>query len=174
MFKNEFEFAIESFQRLKIECCEKNKGPIDLDPLIHVKLKDQYVGSPLPLLQIEEDIYSSIISVCNYIVSTFGTPELIIFLTEGYCKTSVSIEDYQRGELEEDYKNNPLSDVSEALLINGIDVYTGIFGSCFINFTYDDYGMPNLSKPMIDYAKNPKIGGNIFDALSYIRNSLVS
>jgi len=172
MFKNEFEFAIKNFQRLKVECCEKNKGPIDLDPFVHVKVKNKYIGSPL--VQIEENVYSSIINVCKHIVSTFGTPELIIFLTEGYCKTSNSIEDYQRGELEEDYKNNPLSDVSGALVINGVDIYTGIFGSCFINFTYDDFGMPNLSKPMIDYAKNPKIGGNIFDALSYIRNSLVS
>jgi len=75
-----------------------------------------------------------------------GTPEFVMIMTEAYA-SQCSRENYRRGEMEKDFKNNPFSEVIETLNIHAIDIKNGNQFSGLVSFKYNDVGQPEFDEP---------------------------
>jgi len=74
--------------------------------------------------------------------------EWMFMVVEGYFRQMENLgdsheaHDYERGEMEEDYKNNPFSDVREAIIIYGVNSDLNTEISIHVPYRYDDAGVP--------------------------------
>jgi hypothetical protein len=75
-----------------------------------------------------------------------GNPDFLAFVVEGYEGSFRDGENYQRGQFERDFKENPVSDVTETLLIAGVDIRQDRHRNTMITFSYDDRGMPRFTR----------------------------
>ena len=141
-------------QRVKTEMCRLDAGPVDLNPLLFLRLdgaaelcfvpfpcSDPVAGFPLIWERILEE----------------GHPDFIAIFTEGYFGPYHAEKGHQRGQYERDFKENPFSDVKEALLIAGVDIRQGRYRNAVIPFSYDDGGMPHFTQ----YPWGDGSGGNL-------------
>ena len=70
-----------------------------------------------------------------------GTPDFVAVVAESYMGSARG-ENYRRGELEQEFKQDPNSSVREAVLIAGVDTREGRQRCTAIPFSYDRNGMP--------------------------------
>lgn len=84
--------------------------------------------------------------------------EFILLAVEGYGKfgDAEMPEDYERGQMEEDYKNNPFSDVREALVLTAVDWDTTGLWNVITTYRYDDFGGPTYDEPMCSVEEMPE------------------
>lgn len=97
----------------------------------------------VPLIH-EEDVLDAFYSAVREMPKhKFGW---IFFVVEGYYREMTGengeVTDYQRGEMEHDYKNNPFSDVRESLIVYGMNWDTDMEITAHAPYTYDDMGVP--------------------------------
>jgi len=82
--------------------------------------------------------------------------EFLFVVVEGYGREVGSLpENYERGTLEDDFRNNPFSDVREGIIITGIDWgATRLFYSQNF-YRYDDRGVPVFDAEIYDSSPAP-------------------
>jgi hypothetical protein len=62
------------------------------------------------------------------------------------------------GNLQKEHKSRgPLSGIKELIAFNGLDTDTGEQVHGFMEFTYDDFGIPVFSKPRIEMVSEDQI-----------------
>lgn len=139
----EIKIALDTFVKMKVACCKNNNGPQDLIPMLHFKYShlNGYCGVLLPGGHPNE----TVVMAWEQIVQD-GIPEFMIVMVEGYAKKNISTK-YKRGEMEEDFKNNPESEVVEILNIHGIDMKTGDQADGLVSYKYNDKGLPDFDEP---------------------------
>lgn len=104
-----------------------------------------YLIALVPLIH-EEDVLDAFADALREMPKhKFGW---IFFVVEGYYRSLPVGEEggeapsYERGEMEDDYKNNPFSDVREALIVYGMNWETDMELTCHAPYSYDDEGVP--------------------------------
>lgn len=156
--QDEIKTALETFQNMKKYCCEKNKGPTDLAPMLHFKYK--HLNAYCGVLLGEGHPLETIPHAWGQIVQD-GVPEFVVVMTEGYAKVGGDPSDYRKGDMEKDFKNNPDSEVLEVLNIHGIDLGTGKQADGFVSFKYGDDGLPVFDEPSYGDCEGAALGANI-------------
>lgn len=126
----------------KTEACRNARGVADTNSLVLVGYKHDFVGventlSGNPVQQLPE--------VLNHIAqSGLIYWHDLTFICEAFMRTNLEPSDigkYEPGDLEKDYKQNPLSDVVEGFIISTI-TWQGDTLTQFTPYKYDDKGRP--------------------------------
>lgn len=102
----------------------------------------------LPLIH-KEDVYDCYEDVVKALpIRPF---EFIVLALEGYGhyadEEGMDLTNYQRGAMEEDYKNNPFSTVREGLILTAVDYNATALWSVMSTYRYDDHGVPMYDEP---------------------------
>ena len=78
--------------------------------------------------------------------------EFIMLVLEGYVreagKDGKAPSDYKAGEMEKDYKENPFSDVREAIIISAVDWDMNTMFTMQCSYKYNDVGVPVWDEPI--------------------------
>lgn len=110
-------------------------------------LSKPYHIALVPLIH-RDDIYDSYEDVIRALpIRKF---EFLLLAVEGYGKFGDSEipQDYERGQMEEDYRNNPFSDVREAIVLTAVDWEATGAWNVISTYRYDDFGVPQYDEPM--------------------------
>lgn len=168
---DEVKLAMQTFMKMKSSVCESNKGPQDLAPMLHFKYSHLkgYCGVVLagghPL--------QTIPVAWEHIIRD-GLPEFVMVMTEAYASTHQKNEppqNYRKGQMEEDFKNNPCSDVMEIINVHGINIKTGEQYSGMVAFHYDDNGQPVFDEPDYNECAGEALKANIPALFSACRHA---
>lgn len=156
----EVKIAMQTFIKMKESMCQANNGPYDLAPMLHIKY--QHLNSYCGVLMAGCGHPVDAIPVVWQKVLENGMPEFVMILTEGYATKSKEFpENYQRGQMEEDFKNNPDSEVVEILNVHAIDIKTGDQANAFVSFKYDDHGQPEFDEPAYAPCEGEALNANV-------------
>lgn len=156
----EVKIAMETFIKMKAAMCQAHNGPYDLAPMLHIKYVhlNSYCGILMSGCGHPVD---AIPSVWKKVLDN-GMPEFVMIMTEGYATKSKEIpQNYRRGEMEKDFKNNPGSEVVEILNIHGIDMKTGNQANAFVSFKYNDHGQPEFDEPTYGPCEGDALKANV-------------
>lgn len=156
----EVKIALEAFMKMKASICQNNNGPIDLVPMLHLKYQHlkSYCGV---LMNGCGSPVDSIPGAWGKVLEN-GYPEFVMLMTEGYATKSKEIpENYRKGQMEKDFKNNPESEVVEILNVHAIDVKTGEQASGFVSFKYNDNGQPDFEEPLYNSCEGEALTANV-------------
>lgn len=126
-------------QAFKSGLCRRSNGPADMGAALVYRLEDDSElrsrgfpgGHPVDTFN---KVWANVLKE--------GTPDFVAVVAESYMGDSGHTENYRRGELEQQFKQNPNSRVREAVLIAGVDTREGRQRCTAIPFTYDRNGMP--------------------------------
>jgi hypothetical protein len=160
---------IDAVKRMKEECCLREKGPCDVSSLIHVEVGEQrpvlipVVGVNDPM----ESLQTTLGVLLSYFKSTNKGYKFdqIAYISEGYFRvTSELPQNYKRGEMENEYNNDPTSDICQCLMIN-IFRWDCSSEMAVIKYGYDDYGKPLFES----YDTNRIAAGNVLDIMRKFR-----
>lgn len=143
--KSELESAIDCFQNMKKAMCEREGGPCDLIPMLHFKYK--HLKGCCGALLMDGHPMEVIPSAWRKILD-HGIPEFVMVVVEGYASVG-PVANYERGSMEEDFKNNPDSTVKEVLTFQAVDIKTGEQMTAFVPYRYGDDGLPVFDKANI-------------------------
>lgn len=106
-----------------------------------------YVSGMIPLIH-QEDVADAMSDVLKALPQMEVKPSFMFLLAEGYVRvgTKVSIgSDYKRGDMEREYRENPFTDVREAITIMGVDAGRNFTFHRVAPYVYGDSGMPDFS-----------------------------
>lgn len=148
-----------SVQRVKTKMCRRHAGPIDAPPMLFHRLDGE------DELRITDFSYGHPVTAFPLIwerILDEGNPDFVAVVTESYIRPHGDGEVYRRGQYERDFKENPFSDVKEAVLITGVDLRQGRHRNTVIPFSYDDRGMPRFTR----YPWRDDCGGNLGELLA--------
>lgn len=140
----------------------------------------------LPLIHKEDvlDAYEDVVKA----LPTTRAFEFVCLVVEGYgefadkAETIVKNDDYERGHLEQDYKNNPFSTVREAVIVTAVDWNGTHLWNVISTYRYDDHGVPMFDEPIASVSEvsedNEDGYGRLGDALvstsQYMRLALAT
>jgi hypothetical protein len=130
-------------QRAKTRLCQFCAGPIDGLAMLVYRLDgtDELFITPLPPGH-PVDTFPLVLER----ILDEGLPDFVAVIAESYVGTHFDEHSYKHGQFERDFKENPTSDVTEALLIAGVDIRQGRHRNTAIPFVYDDGGMPRFTR----------------------------
>ena len=74
-------------------------------------------------------------------LSEFDTVSVVV---DSYVRVKKDVTGYQRGDLEREYKNNPDTDVAEALTVATYGYHGESAGRC-VKYVYNDKGLPEFT-----------------------------
>jgi hypothetical protein len=131
------------------EVAEDARQELGLSQAFHVPM--------LPLIH-KPDIYDCFEDIVRAMpVDRF---EFMVMVTEGYCRaiedkagTHLDPNDFHKGELEQDYKENPFSDVREAIIITAVDWDSAGLWNTTCTYRYDDVGSPIWDEPIHNFTE---------------------
>lgn len=130
----------------KTEVCRKAKGVADTNSMLLLGYKHDFVGVENTLKGNPIDHLPQILS--NIAQAGFIYWHNLTFITEAFMRTNLErfdIGKYEHGDLEKDYKENPLSEVIEGFAISTI-TWEGDSLTQFTPFGYDDKGRPEFQE----------------------------
>lgn len=114
-----------------------------------VGLSKPYHVAMVPLIH-KEDVVDCIDDVVK--AMPIGKFDFIILAVEGYARSLADdknrddfVRDFQRGDLEKDFSENPFSDVREGIVVTAMDWNAENLFSAVSTYTYDDFGVPQFS-----------------------------
>jgi hypothetical protein len=152
----------------KSALCEENGGIADAPPLLIGEFAngdgfmapDFNEGHPTDTLPV------MLTGLLKGMTETYGTPEFLwlAYVVEGYCRPEMTDEEAEkatRGEMEEEYKNNPASNVREGIVAT-IFPWDGDPLAVTLLYRYDDKGMPVFDE-LTNLEGNVSRGGVIPD-----------
>ena len=96
-------------------------------------------------------------------------PCMVIMASEAYCNMSPDGTLEEHGDFEKDFKENPMSSVSEILNVHGIDMETGRQYGGFVRFVIGDRGLPVFDRPNFDFVKDGALKCKIPVVFSHLR-----
>ena len=157
-----------NFIYLKKQTCEKNNGPQDLAPMYHVVLdNDDILAAIAPIDRHPVDALMETLPLVLF----NNKPKFTMYMVEGYMQTHDTLanaKSHVRGELEDDFKKNPATDVRESITVHGIDKEgTQVMG--VVTYKYNDFGQPVFDEPMFAEVAGEMMEANVpmIFALSY-------
>lgn len=156
----EIKVAMETFIKMKSSMCQINNGPFDMAPMLHLKYQHlkSYCGVVMNGCGNPVD---AIPGAWEKVLEN-GYPEFVMIMTEAYAAKSKEIsEDYVKGQMEEDFKSNPESEVVEILNVHAIDIKTGKQATGFVNFKYNDKGQPEFDDPIYNDCEGDALKANV-------------
>jgi hypothetical protein len=158
--------AMAGYQKVKCDMCQRNNGPASVAAMVEATFPHR-TERFLTMLQGDPRI-----AFCHTLdqIGALGLPENIVFLSDGYMGENMP-EDYARGQLALDFKDNPLSSVREILSVEGINVRTGNKYSILVPYGYGDNGMPEFDSPM---ASPSQSSGFFVEILSQWRSGMLA
>lgn len=136
--KRELDNAVRCFTGMKRAMCEREGGPCDLAPMLHFKYK--HLKSCCGALLMGAPPMEMVPAAWGKILDQ-GIPEFVMLMVEGYASEQ-PLEEYERGSMEEDFKNNPGSTVKEVITLQAVDIKTGEQMTAVMPYHYGDDGMP--------------------------------
>lgn len=167
--EKELRRALEIFTQIKTGICQEAKGPTDLAPMLHFKLQHMR-GFHGMLITQEGDPIVALPGAWHKVLGN-GFPEIMMFLTEGYAKKmpkdTAMPQEHIRGEYEQEFKEDPTSDVTEAITMHAMELNSGKQFSGIVLYTYDDAGMPVFAEIETGPCEGPALEtrvSQIFDA----------
>jgi hypothetical protein len=168
LLETEIKQVMSNFIDLKIKTCANNNGPQDLAPMYHVVLEnDDILAAIAPLDKHPVEALRDTLPLVLF----NNNPKFTMFMTEGYMRSIASLgetRNHVRGQLEQEFKENPAADVKETINVHGMDRSgTQVMG--VVTFTYDDQGRPVFDEPMFAEVVEEMLEANVpqIFALSY-------
>lgn len=131
-------------QLRKTEVCQEDNGVTDMQSFVVFQRGDVFEcrqsgvdGHPFESLP---DVLSDAFS------DGLGEFDTVSIVVDSYVrlKPESRIADYRRGDLDREYKNNPNTDVSEALTVATYGYHGESAGKC-VTYVYNDKGLPEFS-----------------------------
>lgn len=167
MVQDEVKDILEIFMSMKKDACRKNKGPTDLQPMLHFKGKDSIRHAALLVGHSSETVSSAWQQMLRHV-----NPECVVMMTEGYCHTFKKLpEKHEKGSFEREYKEDPCSNVQEILTVHGIDIKTGAQFGGFVTFIISDDGQPEFEKPHFNTIEGEALECNIPTMFAVLREA---
>lgn len=168
--EEELEVAVGVFRKMKSAVCEKEGGPHDLAPMMHFRYShlNSYCGGMLMGNPFE------LAPMAWRKVLDDGIPEFMMLMMEGYAKTSKPDEDYVRGDMEREFKENPDSEVREVITVQAVEIKTGRQFTAVIPYKYDDHGQPEFEDPCIGPCEGEALNSNVARMFAVCRDATVS
>lgn len=162
--EEELDIAVRAFCNMKKAMCERERGPYDLQPMLHFKYKHlkSYCGALLAGNPLQEA------PAAWRKVMDHGIPEFVMLMVEGYASLKGS-EGYERGRMERDFKENPDSEVSEVVTIQAIEIKTGRQLTALVPFRYGDDGLPEFEDAKVGPCDGPALEANVPYMMSQCR-----
>jgi hypothetical protein len=154
--EEELKFALGKFCEMKSAMCAQEGGPQDLAPMLHFKYLhlNAYCGMLLPGNPFE------ILPQAWRQILDDGMPEVVMFMVEGYASEALP-EEYERGAMEKDFKENPESNVKEVITLQAVDIKTGSQMTGIVSYTYGDDGMPMFGNSNIGPCEGEALNCNV-------------
>lgn len=167
--EEEVKFALAKFCEMKTMLCERDGGPSDLIPMLHIKYRHlkPYCGMLL------EGNPSEMLPVAWGRVVQDGIPEFVMIMVEGYAGANRDARTHKKGEMEKDFKENPCSDVMEVITIQAVDIRTGNQITGIVSYKYDDTGRPEFGTPSVNPCDGEALLCNIPSMMAHCRNLTV-
>ena len=140
----EVEKVAKIAQLRKTEICQEDNGISDMQSFVVFQRGDVFEcrqsgvdGHPFESLP---DVLSN---AFNDGLKEFDTISIVV---DSYVRMSKpdGSREYERGELEKEYKNNPKTDVVEALTVATYGYHGGSAGRC-VSYVYNDKGLPQFT-----------------------------
>lgn len=154
---DEVKIALQTFIKMKESVCRHNNGPSDLAPMLHYKYP--HLKGYRGILLAGGHPIQTVPSAWGHI-SKDGIPEFVMIMTEAYA-SATPLQEYKRGEMEKDFKNNPCSQVVEIINVHAIDMKTGEQFDGFVSFKYDDSGIPVFDEPSYSKCEGEALKANM-------------
>ena len=159
----------------KAEVCRKARGVADTNSMVLLGYEYDFVG-------VENTLKGNPIESLPKILNQIAQSGLIYwhnltFITEAFMRTNLErfdISKYEHGDLEKDYKENPLSDVVEGFAISTI-TWEGDSLTQFTPYKYDERGRPKFEEVFAPTTPDgleslARIGGRGIDILKSFAN----
>lgn len=152
---------VEVLKHTKIDGCRRNKGPMDLQPMMVWVDSDD--DTNIAILETKGE------GVLDYVPQTLGlvaqqNPKFIIFMAESWARAIDKSEvdeflgSHKPGDLQKLHDSRgPLSNVKQLIAFNGLDTDSGEQVHGFVEFTYDDFGIPVFAEPRIAVVPDDQI-----------------
>lgn len=135
-----------SVEDMKNEICEINCGPADLQPIMFYQYEDAEsvtgVGTARLPIGTEADYVGMVSRTLNRALLEFGKPITVSIVSDSYVQPGPAVKKFANTtELADDFKTNPSSRVSEALIVM---LFTSLGQMVFFNsiYWYGDDGLP--------------------------------
>lgn len=159
--EDELDVAVHTFCKMKTMMCEREGGPYDLHPMLHFKYKHlkAYAGIILTGNPLEET------PAAWRKIMDHGTPEFVMLMVEGYASTNVSMS----GKMEDDFKENPDSEVREVITVQAIEIKTGRQLTALVPFRYGDDGLPEFDEPKAGPCDGQALEANVPSMMNHCR-----
>lgn len=156
---------VDCLRNLKVERCRENKGPADVLPMIKAVIGEVVVAIPVigdnePRINVR-DALGGLLGFMKTLPKPSMKWDSISFCTEAYMRKTPDLENYNRGELQEEFQNDPESDVGQCIILTVIN-WDGSDSMAIIEYGYDDYGMPEFTESVFNEGT---MGGEIVKVL---------
>lgn len=149
----------------KYELCVENKGMVDAPPTLLGELPDG-AGFIMPDVlegHPTDNLPMMLTALAEGLLERVGSVrwKWLAYIVEGYAKPNLTAlpENWERGQMEEEYKTNPATDIREGLIVT-LFPWSGDALNATVFFTYDDNGLPVYEEPM---TTQEQVGGLIAD-----------
>jgi hypothetical protein len=107
-----------------------------------------------------------------------GVPQMAILAAEVHCKegTEQELAEVSGRQIEDEFMNDPGSNVWRAIYVHGIDMKTGNQYTVLLPFGYDDRGQPLFGTAASNYIRNNEAAqhGMVPALLAECRNHVLS
>jgi hypothetical protein len=156
--------VVEKAKQAKWILCEENGGIADAPPILFGEFAngDGFIAPDLMEGHPKDTLPVMLDGLLQGMTNQYGTPKFLwlAYVVEGYCRpamTDEEMEKAQRGEMEEDYKQNPSTDVREGIIAT-VYPWDGEAIAQTLLYRYDDNGMPVFDEAD-DFQEVGKTGG---------------
>lgn len=166
--EEELKFALGKFCQMKRTMCEREGGPQDLAPMLHFKY--QHLNAYCGVLLMGNP-FEMIPEAWRKILDD-GVPEFVMCMVEGYA-SSKPISEYKKGQMEQDFKENPGSEVMEVITLQAVDIKTGKQMTGMVSYKYGDDGMPEFEEPNFNSCEGQAMECNIPSIFKACRDATV-
>jgi len=128
--------------------CEENGGIADAPPLLIGEFAngDGFIAPDLIEGHPTDTLPAMLSGLLEGMTERYGTPKFLwlAYVVEGYCRPTMTEEEMEkakRGELEEEYKSNPDTNIREGIIAT-VYPWDGEAVAQTLLYRYDDNGMP--------------------------------
>ena len=173
---HELRRALEFFGEMKASVCRDNSGPVDLPPILHFKFKHMRDFCGLMVSE-QGDPIAALPKSWQHILEN-GVPEIVMYMTEGYVKklpkdsnTDKLPTGHIRGEFEREFKEDPSTDVREAITMQAVDIESGKQFSGMLLYKYDDSGVPEFEDVEVVPCEGPALEARMASVFANCRSA---
>ena len=144
---------LEITMSTKVDACERNGGPTDLQPMmIWIDSDDK---TSVAIVDSKTNTMDYMPKALSFVHKQ--NPKMIMFMSESLGKSIDSLDElanleksHKHGDLKKMYdRRGPLSGVREMITMSAIDMNSGKQVQAVLGFSYDDKGIPAFHEPNI-------------------------